>query len=91
MEEEPPEESAEDALEDVRRMLRQEDWDDNAREPLYRRYVPQEPEEEEPFPEPEAEAPPAPKPRRRGGLVAVVVIETLILLAMIGWWFLWRK
>ena len=97
-EEPEPEEDidADQALEDVRRMLAREDWEEDRREPLYRSYTDWEEEapprrtaiydyEEDQDPEP-------PRPRRRsryGFLLAVLVLETVALAVMALWWFLW--
>ena len=98
---EPPEEAEDEidpdqALEDIRRMLVQEDWEEDRREPLYRSYW------DDREAEPEPEAPPAPRrqsippvPQKRrsryGLLLAVLALETAALAIMALWWYLWLK
>ena len=96
---EPPEETEDDidpdqALEDIRRMLVQEDWEEDQREPLYRSYwddretdIPQAPQVRR------QPAPPAPPKRRNryGLLLAVLALETTALAIMAFWWYLWLK
>ena len=86
------------ALEDVRRMLAREEWEEDRREPLYRSYTDW--EEEAPprrsaiYDYEEDQAPEPPRPRRRsryGFLLAVLVLETVALAVMALWWFLWLK
>ena len=81
--EEPEDEDidADQALEDVRRMLAREDWEEEA--PPRRTAIYDYEEDEDPEP---------PRPRRRsryGFLLAVLVLETVALAVMALWWFLW--
>lgn len=94
-EEEPPLEETyedpEDALEEMKAFLAEEDWEESRREPLYRRYSPE--PEEDAFPCPEKPSPvPAERKRKRkrnGGLIVILLIETVALLGVIAWWLRW--
>ncbi len=92
-EEEPPlEETYEDpeeALEEMKAFLAEEDWEESRREPLYRRYS-TEPEEDTPSrPEKSSPVPAERKRKRNGGLILILLIETVALLGVIAWWLRW--
>ena len=96
---EPPEEAEDEidpdqALEDIRRMLVQEDWEEDRREPLYRSYWDdREAEPEAPSAPRRQSVPPVPQKRRSryGLLLAVLALETAALAIMALWWYLWLK
>lgn len=87
---EPVEEDPEQTLDEVKEMLRREDWDEDEREPLYRSYSDGEYREEEQ--EPEAIPAPAKKEKKGGGtkgLIWAIIMELIGLLALFLWWLLW--
>lgn len=92
-EEEPPLEETyedpDDALEEMKAFLAEEDWEESRREPLYRRYS-TEPEEDIPAcTEKPSPAPVKRKRKRNGGLIVILLIETAALLGVIAWWLRW--
>ncbi len=92
-EEEPPLEETyedpEDALEEMKAFLAEEDWVESRREPLYRRYSPEPEEEAPPRRERNRPAPAERKRKRNGGLLVLLLLETVALLGVIAWWLRW--
>lgn len=88
------------ALEDIRRMLARDDWEEEEREPLYRSYTDWEEEAppagsyipDEPRRKRERNAPEPPRQRPRYGcLLTVLLLETIGLAVMALGWYLWLK
>lgn len=82
-------EDAEQTLADVKALLERDDWEEKYREPLFRSYAPEEPEQaKSPVVYGDVEVP---KPDQKNTiLIAIIVVETLLLLTGAGWWLLWR-
>lgn len=87
----PEEEDPEEALEEMKTLLRREEWNEREREPLSQRYQREDDEVFTSFLEDEPEAP-IEKPRRKSsaGLVFVAILEMLGALALVGW-LLWLR
>lgn len=99
-----PDEDADRVLAEVKQMLAEDEWEEQSREPLDRRYIPyDEPEPTASRSVPvetradrkqstasEREAAKAAKPRY-GCLLTVLALETLGLIVMAAWWYLWLK
>lgn len=88
-EEEP--DDPEEALDEMKELLRRSDWEENGREPLYRRYS-AEPEviEEEPQPA-KREKKKGPKKDGSAGLTFAIILEVAALLTFVVWWLLWKR
>lgn len=99
-----PDEDADRVLAEVKQLLAEDDWSDAPREPLDRRYIPYDeptptaersvpPVSRRPAPaahrsEPTGDAPAQP---RYGCLLTVLMLETLGLIVMAAWWYLWLR
>ncbi len=82
-------EDPEDALEEMKAFLAEEDWEESRREPLYRRYSAEPEEDAPPRPEKPGPVPAERKRKRNGGLIVILLLETVALLGVIGWWLRW--
>lgn len=89
METEQPEDM-EQTLADIKALLAKDDWEEKYREPLSRSYSPEEPKQESgPMVYGDVEVPKK-SAENNAVLIAIIIVETLLLLGVAGWWLLCR-
>lgn len=84
------EDNTDETLDEIREILRQSDWDEEERPPLYRSYS-HEPESSNVYELLEEEQPAKQKrAEKKGGLVFAILVEMLGLVTLLTWWMLWE-